>query len=146
MGTSPVRIADEDVAVARIAADVLGRSTAQQLAHWARIGRELEAAPTTTVSEVSEVLAGAHSYDDLDGRGQARVRAAWVERLKQRLDATDLLAEFEAAGHAYATLDKDGNVVMHGDPDGGSQRDRPTDRAIEALRDVLATARQVDTA
>jgi hypothetical protein len=86
------------------------RSASQQVQHWARIGREVEEAGMAA-GEAAEVLAGARSYDDLDARQQAMVRAEWQERIEARLDALDL-AELEAAGESYVEVDDDGNVVV----------------------------------
>jgi hypothetical protein len=109
--TSPIRIDDELYKSASIVGPVMSRSASQQVQHWARIGREIEEAGMAA-SEVAEVLAGARSYDDLDARQQAMVRAEWQERIEARLDALDLAAEFEAAGESYAELDDDGNAVV----------------------------------
>lgn len=109
--TSPIRIDDELYASAGIVGPVMSRSASQQIAHWARIGRELEAADMSA-SEIIDVLAGARSYDDLDNRSQAIVRAEWRERIDARLASLNWRAEFEAAGDSYAELDDDGNVVV----------------------------------
>ena len=111
--TSPIRIDDELYASAGIVGPVMSRSASQQIAHWARIGRELESSDLSA-AEIAEVLAGSRSYDDLDDRSQAIVRAEWQERIDARLAALDLRAEFESAGQTYAELDDDGNVVVRG--------------------------------
>lgn len=109
--TSPIRIDDELYKSASIVGPVMSRSASQQLQHWARIGRELEEAEMAA-SAVAGVLAGARSYDDLDSRQQAIVRAEWEERIEERIEALDFAAEFEAVGESYAELDDDGNVVV----------------------------------
>ncbi|MFT5224218.1 MAG: hypothetical protein ACI867_002550, partial [Glaciecola sp.] len=65
MSTTPVRHDRHEVDIARLAAQTQGRSVAAQLAHWARIGRELESAPTTSVRDIDDVLAGHRNYDTL---------------------------------------------------------------------------------
>lgn len=109
--TSPIRIDDELYASAGIVGPIMSRSASQQIAHWARIGRELEASDVSAC-DIAAVLAGARSYDDLDDRAQAVVRAEWQERVDRFLASLDLRAEFEAAGESYAELDDDGNVVV----------------------------------
>ena len=109
--SSPIRIDDELYASASIVGPVMSRSASQQIAHWARIGRELEAADTAT-SEINDVLAGARSYDDLDDCSQAIVRAEWQERIDARLASLNWRAEFDATRGSYADLDDDGNVEL----------------------------------
>ena len=112
--TSPIRIDDDLYASAGIVGPVMSRSAAQQIAHWARIGREIEASPHISTAEVAEVLAGARSYDSLDDRQQALVRAAWDETIAADLDGgIDLGAEFRAAGETYSELDENGRIVTH---------------------------------
>jgi len=46
--TSPTRVDDDLYASAKLVGEVMSRSAAQQLARWARIGRELEASGTVS--------------------------------------------------------------------------------------------------
>ena len=110
-GTAPTRI-DEDVAsAAKAAAALLSRSAAQQVNHWARIGRELEASKSLSQRDIAQVLAGRSSYDVLNAREQAVVRAEWSERMTALRDSLDLAAELTAAGQPWVEADKDGHVV-----------------------------------
>ena len=111
-GTAPTRI-DEDVATAAKAAGaLLSRSAAQQVNHWARIGRELEASKSLSQRDIAQVLAGRSSYDVLNAREQAVVRAEWSERMTALRESLDLAAEFTAAGQPWVEADADGNVVV----------------------------------
>jgi hypothetical protein len=112
--TSPTRIDDELYNSAKLVAEIMSRSTAQQIAHWARIGRELEASAGVSPRAVAEVLAGRRDYDALDAREQAIVRAEWTERLEERRAALDLAEAFTAEGQPWVELDDDGNVVHGG--------------------------------
>jgi hypothetical protein len=110
-GTAPTRI-DEDVArAAKAAGALLSRSAAQQVNHWARIGRELEASKSLSQRDIAQVLAGRSSYDALNAREQAVVRAEWSERMTALREGLDLAAEFTAAGQPWVEADQDGNVV-----------------------------------
>ena len=109
--TSPIRIDDELYKSAGLVGPVMSRSASQQVQHWARIGREIEEVGMAA-REITDVLTGARSYDDLDAHQQAMVRSEWTERIEARLDALDFAAEFEAAGVSYVELDDDGNVVV----------------------------------
>ena len=110
-GTAPTRI-DEDVAsAAKAAGALLSRSAAQQVNHWARIGRELEASKSLSQRDIAQVLAGRSSYDALNVREQAVVRAEWSERMTALRESLDLASEYTAAGQAWVEADVDGNVV-----------------------------------
>ncbi len=111
--SSPIRIADDVHASAKLMASVMSRSTAQQIAHWARIGRELETSQSVSQRAIALVLECEASYDDLTAKEQAVIRAEWVERMAQRREALDLAAEFIAQGRSFVELDEDGNIVEH---------------------------------
>lgn len=142
MSTTPVRIDDADIAEARSDAEVHGRSTAAQIAHWARIGRELERAPSTSVRDIAQVLSGHHEYDALNGHDQAVVRARWRESIADRLASVDVTDDLEARGSAYAVADEDGHVTV-AEPDAGADgaADAPSDEAVARLRDVVVLLR-----
>ncbi|MGH8480942.1 MAG: TA system antitoxin ParD family protein [Nevskiaceae bacterium] len=91
----------------------MSRSVPEQIAHWARIGRELERSPEVSVAQVRKVLEGAAQYDALPAREQALVRAAWLERMQALGAALDLEREFAASGYRYAELDSRGAVTVH---------------------------------
>ena len=110
-GTAPTRI-DEDVATAaKVTGELLNRSAAQQINHWARIGRELETSKTVSLHDIAQVLAGRTSYDALNVREQAIVRAEWTERMTVLREGLDLAAEFTAAGQGWVEADEAGLVV-----------------------------------
>lgn len=108
--SSPFRTDKELYASAALVGPVMSRSAAQQITHWARIGRELEEGGAFS-TEVAEVLAGARSYDDLTDREQAVVRAEWEVRIAERIATLDLVSEFEAAGRPYSYLNSEGEIV-----------------------------------
>lgn len=109
--TSPTRIDDELYASAKAAGALLSRSASQQIAHWARIGRELETAESVSAREVGRVLAGQARYDELTDHEQAVVRVAWAERIGKRLHDLDFAREYAETGAPYAELDADGKAV-----------------------------------
>ena len=74
--TSPARIDDDLYASAKLAGGIQSRSASQQVVHWARIGREIEASASTSYKDIGEVLAGSRSYDLLSTKEQV------VERVK----------------------------------------------------------------
>ena len=109
---SPMRIDADLAASARSTAKTMSRSLSQQIAHRARIGRELERSPGVTVTAVLGVLDGNAGYDDLNVQEQAVVRAEWAERIdktRSELRLDRLLAE---QGREVVELDADGAVVV----------------------------------
>src|SRR5680860_713082 len=84
--TMPMRVDGDLFEAAKSVGAVASRSAAQQISHWARIGRELEASPGTSPRDVQRVLAGeaGYKYDNLGERDQAVVRASWDEQLDER--------------------------------------------------------------
>jgi hypothetical protein len=109
--STPIRIDADLYSAATTVAPVMSRSTAQQIAHWARIGRELEASSEVSVDAVAEVLRGAETYDTLGTEEQAIVRAYWAERMSALLEALRLDQEFAAEGRAYVEVDETGAIV-----------------------------------
>jgi predicted trehalose synthase len=107
----PTRLDGELFEAAKAAGAVMSRSAAQQIAHWARIGREVEASDSISHRDVAAVLAGSQDYDALPAPEQAVVRAAWSQRLKERIASTDLVERFGERGQSYVELDAGGQVV-----------------------------------
>lgn len=95
------------------AAQLASRTVPQQLAHWARIGREFEMSPQVNHRAITQVLAGASSYDALTDQEQAIVREEWKSRIEARRSALDYEADFRVAGESYSEADAEGNVVIH---------------------------------
>ncbi len=117
MSRSTTTRVDQDLfASAQLVGSLMGRSAAQQLSHWARIGREIEAAGDVSPRAVGEVLAKRRSYDDLTTEEQAVVRAEWAERIAQRRESLDLAERFAAEGRASVEVDADGTIVRHEAP------------------------------
>lgn len=113
---SPMRLDAEITSSAEPVAARMSRSVPEQIAHWARIGRELERSPDISVAQIARVLDGAAAYDALPAREQALVRAAWLERSQTLADALDLEREFAATRYRYAEADASGKVAVHEPP------------------------------
>lgn len=109
--SKPVRIETDLYDAASAAAEVMSRSTTQQITHWARIGREIEASSEVSIPEVMDVLRKEASYDDLGEREQALVRAYWASRMETLRSQLRLDEDFAAQGRPYAELDDEGRVV-----------------------------------
>lgn len=113
MSTIPTRIDQALFDAAKAAGELQSRSAAQQLDHWARIGRELESSPAVTHDLIARVLAGQTPYDALSDREQAIVRVAWDKEIADRINGLDFEDRLRAGGRPWAEADADGKVVVH---------------------------------
>ena len=109
---APIRLDRELAAAARDAAQTMSRSVAEQVSHWARLGRELERSPQVSVAQVQAVLRGDAPYDGLGVQEQAVVRTHWDESLAATLATLNLAEAFSAEGHRYAELGADGQIQI----------------------------------
>jgi len=114
MGTAlaPVRLEAEITDAARGEATRMSRSVAQQVSHWARIGRELERSPEVSADQIRRVLDGGGDYDTLSTKEQAVVRAVWSGRIDSLRTGLRLDKTFRETGHRYAELDQNGDVIV----------------------------------
>jgi hypothetical protein len=112
--TSPARIDDDLYASAKLAGEVGSRSASQQVVHWARIGREIEASASISHKEIAEVLAGSRSYDSLSAKEQAVVRAEWEARMEAVRESMNLAEQFAADDRSWVELDDGGHVAARG--------------------------------
>jgi hypothetical protein len=111
--TIPTRFDAELFAAAKAAGSRTHRSAAQQIAYWARLGRELEASASISSRDIDRVLAGQMPYDELAERDQAVVRTAWGEAIDDRIESLDLRTALAAEGRGHASeLDADGAVTV----------------------------------
>ena len=139
--TSPARIDDDLYASAKLAGEVQSRSTSQQVVHWARIGREIEASAAISQKEIAAVLAGSRSYDDLTAKEQAVVRAEWSVRMDKARGALNFAEEFAADGQSWVELDDDGEVVERVAAPVASRRSGGTKAASKAKSSGAAGAK-----
>lgn len=112
MSGSPTRLPNGLYGAAKSAGAAKRRSTAQQIAHWARIGREIVASPGVSQRDIERVLAGDDPYDSLSERERAVIRAVWNERMDERRAALNFEDEFTAAGQSWSEADEDGKLVV----------------------------------
>ena len=120
MASAPTRIDEDLFAAAKSAGEVMSRSAAQQINHWARIGRELEASAVASARDIAAVLSGRARYDDLATREQAIVRAEWDERMVALRTDLDLEDEFTVAGDTWVEADAQGQTVERGGQGGAA--------------------------
>lgn len=136
--TSPTRVDSTMYAAAQAAGERSHRSAAQQIAHWARLGQELEASGLSQ-RDIDRVLAGQLSYDEVGIREQTAVRTAWREALDDDITALDLRSDFETEGRTrVSTADEAGHVTVHTGDDGGPAQVTGSRRRRARLRDVSA--------
>lgn len=129
--TTPTRFDAALFESAQAAGSRTHRSAAQQLAHWARLGRELEASAGISQRDIDRVLAGQLSYDEVGDREQAAVRTGWREGADTDLAALDLWARFAEQGRTqWSDADEHGTVQVHGLP----ESDSPTHPSVDEQR------------
>lgn len=95
------------------------------------MGREIEASGSISIRAISEVLGGRRSYDQLDVKEQAVVRAEWAERMNSYRETLDLPRRFTAEGRSWVELDDSGNIVERSPssvPRGGATKGSRTGR------------------
>ena len=112
MATMPTRVDQDLFGAAKAAGALYSRSAAQQLAYWARLGREMEASPSVTQDAIARVLAGQAPYDELPDPAQAVVRVEWDDRVVATLAELDFTEALHAAGKPWAEADEEGKLVM----------------------------------
>jgi hypothetical protein len=144
--TSPARIDDELYASAKLAGSVQSRSASQQVAHWARIGREIEASSTISHKDIAAVLARSRSYDSLDAKEQAVVRAAWSARMDEVRGELDLADRFTQNGRSWVELDDKGRVVERRSPKPPVKKPAVKKAAVKKKAATTAKTTQVKTA
>lgn len=110
--SQPTRLPSDVYESATAAALVTSRTVPQQIAHWARLGRELELSPQVNHRAIARVLGGSDSYDSLGEQEQAIVREEWARSMESLRERLDYEAGFKASGESYSELDEVGNVVV----------------------------------
>lgn len=113
MATVPVRISQEFYETAAQAAATMSRSAAQQITHWARLGKAFEDSSEVSTPTIARVLEGSASYDQLSGAEQAVVRRLWEAQFAERREALNLAADFTRDGRVWSELGDDGEVIVH---------------------------------
>lgn len=111
--SQPTRLPADVYESAVAAALVTSRTVPQQIAHWARIGRELEMSPRVNHRAITQVIAGAGSYDSLGEQEQAIVREEWADRVTALRSELNYEEVFTAARESYSEIDEHGNLVVH---------------------------------
>lgn len=111
--SQPTRLPADVYDSALAAALVTSRTVPQQIAHWARIGREIEMSPNVNHRGIALVLAGTGTYDALGEHEQAIVREEWGARVKALREELNYEVSFARDGVSYSEVDEDGTLVVH---------------------------------
>ena len=111
--TTPTRVDADLYQAAQVLGPSAGRSVAQQITYWCRIGRAFDATPTIDSRAATRALAGSGDYDKLTAQAQAAERARWEVEVPARVAALDLERSFESAGAGWVDADAQGNPVLH---------------------------------
>ena len=108
--SQPTRLPADVYDSAAAATLTTSRTVPQQIAHWARIGREIEMSPRVNHRAITEVLTGTGSYDALSEQEQAIIREEWADRATSLRSQQNYAEQFAAAGESYSEVDEDGNL------------------------------------
>lgn len=112
-----IRIADDIVEHARVQGSREGRSTAEQIDHWVRVGREITLNDTASQRRTEAALAGALPISALT-REEGRQYAALVRvKLHEKLQETNISEILAAQGIVTVAVDDQGRMIEH-HPDG----------------------------
>ncbi|CAM3709543.1 TA system antitoxin ParD family protein [Tsukamurella ocularis] len=113
----PTRIADDIVADARAEAPSDGRSVAEQINYWARVGRNMTIHDSAMRRRIEAAAAGDLPIAELS-RSEGRLfEAEAAVRLEDMLASTDLGAELSAAGVTTVSIDDEDRLIERR-PDG----------------------------
>lgn len=110
--TEPIHLDPALMASAQSSAESMGRTVSQQIAHWARVGRELERCPELTASSIQAVIEGRGNYDALNSLEQVMARADWSERIDAARRNLRLDLILAAQGREVVELDQQGKLVV----------------------------------
>ncbi|MET9326951.1 hypothetical protein [Tsukamurella sp. NPDC003166] len=116
----PTRIADDVYESARAVSAQEGRSTAEQINHWARVGREFSIHETAARSRVEAALAGMLAVDELDAAESKVYNAEVRVGIRDRLRNVDFGAVLAGRGIVTVALDDEGRLVEY-HPDGSER-------------------------
>lgn len=109
--SNAVRVSTAMMESARVQGVRAGRSIAQQLEYWARIGRAMENAPGMSVARIRSMLDGKIGYDDLNGDEQLAAREDLAHQITQLKPGKGLQQELIASGLPYSGVDDRGRLV-----------------------------------
>ena len=114
----PTRIDEELYEAAKVKGAVNSRSAAQQIAHWAKLGRAVESSSNVTQRQIEAVLSGELTYDDASEAAQEAVHAEWMSQIPHRMSQLNFAEEFVSAGESSWTV---------GDSEGSTAERTPAD-------------------
>lgn len=121
----PTRIADDIVADARAEAASDGRSVAEQINFWARVGRNVTIHDSAMRHRIEAAAAGELPIAELTRTEGRLFEAEAAVRLEDMLASTNFGAELNAAGVTTVSLNEQGDLVERL-PD-GTERTLPQD-------------------
>lgn len=129
--THPTRVAADIAESAARVGRLESRSAAQQIDHWARLGRNISMHQTAARRRVEAALAGELALTELTAEERLVVHAELDVAVAEVAQSTSFGDALAAEGITTVALDDDGNLVAYL-PDGTtSPVDRSTNRTID---------------
>lgn len=114
--TDVIRIKHALKQQAELEGKVLNRRAAEQIEHWATLGRTLERMEGVSLNRVRDCLEAKHNVDELNLEEKALVYAT-LHKYETHAVFPDFAAIKQQSGLAYTELNADGEVVRI-QPDG----------------------------
>jgi len=118
--THPTRVAADIAESAARVGRLESRSAAQQIDHWARLGRNISMHQTAARRRVEAALVGELALTELTAEERLVVHAELDVAVAEAAQAGSFGEVLAGEGIATVALDADGNLVAYG-PDGTSE-------------------------
>jgi hypothetical protein len=129
--THPTRVAADIAESAARVGRLESRSAAQQIDHWARLGRNISMHQTAARRRVEAALAGELTLTELTAEERLVVHAELDVAMAEAAQATAFGDVLAGEGIATVALDDDGNLVAYR-PDGSTEPVAPVAPARSA--------------
>jgi hypothetical protein len=117
--THPTRVAADIAESAARVGRLESRSAAQQIDHWARLGRNISMHQTAARRRVEAVLSGELALADLTAEERLVVHAEIDVAVAERAQSASFGEVLAGEGISTVALDDDGNLVAYR-PDGSA--------------------------
>ncbi len=113
----PTRVSGDIAAIASSVAPHEGRSFAEQVNHWARVGMQVERSGSLATRRLLAVAAGREQFSTLNPDERLAAHALIDAEIAERASAEQFGSAARRAGQRTVSLDDDGRLIEI-DPDG----------------------------
>lgn len=110
--SNAVRVSMELNQLASREAAVMGRSVAQQIDYWARVGARMEKMSGVSVAKIRQALSGEAAFDDLNAAERGIALSDLDHGYSNLKPGRELAGELRASGVPYTEADSKGRLVQ----------------------------------